>query len=57
MFKENWYMENLKELYEEASLQIDVKNLYEADKIIKKIKDENSENEKLFILEGKYFGE
>ena len=50
-------MENLKELYEEAYLQIDVKNLYEADKIIKKIKDENSEDEKLFILEGKYFGE
>ena len=50
-------MENLKELYEKASLQIDVKNLYEADKIIKKIKDENSEDEKLFILEGKYFGE
>ena len=50
-------MENLKELYEEASLQIDVKNLYEVDKIIKKIKDENSEDEKLFILEGKYFGE
>ncbi|MDY4077472.1 MAG: hypothetical protein SOY42_01590 [Clostridium sp.] len=50
-------MENLKELYEEAYLQIDVKNLYEADKIIKKIKNENSEDEKLFILEGKYFGE
>lgn len=50
-------MENLKELYENAYLHIDIKNLYEADKIIKKIKDENSEDENLFILEGKYFGE
>ena len=49
--------ENLKELYEKASLEIDSQNLFEADRIIKELKKENLEDEKIFILKGKYFEE
>ena len=48
---------NLKELYEKASLEIDAQNLFEADKIIEELEKENLEDEKVFILKGKYFEE